>query len=166
MAAAFTVVGAYITIPFPYLPVTLQAAAACLAGIWLGPVRGATSQGLYLLLGLLGLPVFAGGGGGVQYVISPTFGYLLGFMAAAFVAGLLARGNISYLRCLLAVYAGMVPLYLLGMAYFLLVAYFVAGPHASIEAVLAINALPALKDSILALLTAYIALQVKKHLSL
>ena len=145
----------------PYLPITLQAAAACLAGIWLGPVRGAMSQGLYLIIGLLGLPVFAGGSGGLQYVFRPTFGYLLGFIAAAFIAGLLARRGSSYLRCLLAVYAGMVPIYLLGMAYFLMIAHFAAGQHASLEAVLALNALPALKDSMLALLTAYIAFQVK-----
>ena len=61
--AAVTAVGAYLKIPLPMLPVTLQMTFVGLAGFWLGPWHGAASQLTYLCVGLVGVPVFAKGGG-------------------------------------------------------------------------------------------------------
>ncbi|MCK5738097.1 biotin transporter BioY [bacterium] len=81
--AVLTAIGSWIQIPMLPVPLTLQTAFVILAGLFL-PVKYATlSQLLYLLMGLLGLPVF-GFGGGMQYVVHPTFGYLLAFPFAAF----------------------------------------------------------------------------------
>jgi biotin transport system substrate-specific component len=84
---ALTAFGAQIRIPLPFVPLTLQTFFVMLSGHFLGPIYGAASQIVYLLLGLLGLPIFAEGGG-VGYIFKPTFGYLLGFPLASFAAGM------------------------------------------------------------------------------
>ena len=87
---ALIIVGAFIRIQFPVVPITLQTLFVVLAALLLGPKYSAVSVGLYLFLGLAGLPVFTKGGG-PGYVFQPTFGYLLGFLAAAWVMGTLAE---------------------------------------------------------------------------
>ena len=77
--AALTAVGAFITIPVPPVPFSLQIFFAILAGALLGSRQGAMSIVIYLLLGLCGLPVFTKGAG-LSYLLQPTFGYLLGFV--------------------------------------------------------------------------------------
>ena len=76
--------GAYIQIPFWPVPVTLQTLAVLLIGLGFGTVLGATTVALYLLLGLIGVPVFAQGAG-PAYFAGPTGGYLIGFFFAALV---------------------------------------------------------------------------------
>ncbi|MBK3495157.1 biotin transporter BioY [Viridibacillus sp. YIM B01967] len=84
--AALTAIGAFIKIPLPVVPFTLQIIVVFLAGSLLGSKRGLQSQLVYVLVGLAGLPVFAEGGG-FMYVLKPTFGYLIGFAAGAYVIG-------------------------------------------------------------------------------
>lgn len=86
MFTALTAVGAFIKIPIPYVPIVLQGLFVMLAGIILGSKWGALSQIAYVLIGLAGIPVFTGGGG-IGYVLQPTFGYLLGFIAGAYATG-------------------------------------------------------------------------------
>lgn len=90
--AALTAVAARLAVPLPgtSVPFTLQVAAVLLAGFLLGPRLGAASQGLYVAVGAMGLPVFAAGGG-PAYLLGPTGGYLLAFPAAAALAGYLGR---------------------------------------------------------------------------
>jgi biotin transport system substrate-specific component len=90
--AILTALGARVAIPLPFtpVPVTLQVLFPLLAGLLLGSKRGALSQAEYVAAGLAGLPVFAQGGSGLAYFLGPTGGYLLGFIAAAFVVGELA----------------------------------------------------------------------------
>ena len=90
--AALTAAGAFIRIPIPYVPLTLQTLFVILAGSLLGPGYGAASQLIYLTVGLAGVPVFANGGG-PGYIFQPTFGYLLAYPLAAFVIGYLVWGN-------------------------------------------------------------------------
>ena len=72
------VVGAFIRIPIPVVPFTLQLLFTMLAGLLLGGKWGAASVCIYIVLGLMGLPVFAEGGG-LAYVLKPSFGYIIGF---------------------------------------------------------------------------------------
>ncbi len=72
------------------VPITLQTLGVMLAGVVLGPVRGAAAALLYLVAGLIGLPVFSGFSGGFGVLAGPSAGYLLSYPLAAFVAGLLA----------------------------------------------------------------------------
>jgi len=92
--AAAVAAASQIAIPLPWtpVPVTLQPMLVILAGMWLGPVAGATSMVLYLAAGAAGLPVFTPmGAPGIARFFGPTGGYLLAYPAAAVVAGALAR---------------------------------------------------------------------------
>lgn len=95
LMAALTALAAQARIPLPFtpVPITLQVAMVLLAGGLLGSRMGAASQAGYLLIGASGLPVFAVGKGGLAALAGPTAGYLVGFIAGAFVFGwLLERG--------------------------------------------------------------------------
>lgn len=87
---ALTAVGAFIKIPIPVVPFTLQFLFTMLAGILLGAKRGAGSVLCYVILGLIGLPIFAEGGG-IGYVLNPKIGYLIGFVLGAYVTGYIVR---------------------------------------------------------------------------
>ena len=88
--AALTAVGAFIRIPVPVVPFTLQFLFTNLAGLLLGAKRGAAAAGVYMAAGLIGVPVFTQGGG-PWYVMNPTFGYIAGFAAGAWCAGKISR---------------------------------------------------------------------------
>ena len=88
LIAAFSVVPG---IPIGPVPITLQTLAVALTGLVLGPWRGFAATALYLLVGFAGLPVFAGGTGGLGVLGKPSIGYLLSFPVAALVAGALSR---------------------------------------------------------------------------
>ncbi|HOO47090.1 MAG TPA: biotin transporter BioY, partial [Deltaproteobacteria bacterium] len=77
ICSALTAAGAFIKIPIAPVPITLQNFFVILSGIILGPKAGALSQIVYIIIGLIGLPVFSGGGG-PSYIFKPTFGYILG----------------------------------------------------------------------------------------
>lgn len=87
---AFITVAGYIAIPLPFTPVPLSLAtfAVLLTGAALGPARGATSALLYLVLGMVGVPLFAGGNAGWAF---SSFGYIVGYVIAALLVGSLAR---------------------------------------------------------------------------
>lgn len=92
-ASIVTGIAAQLAVPLPWTPVPLtgQTFAVLLTGALLGSTRGFLAQGLYLLEGAAGLPVFAGGDSGVMKLIGPTAGYLLAFPFAAAVTGALAQ---------------------------------------------------------------------------
>ena len=78
-------------LPFSPVPITGQTFAVLLLGALYGSRRGLATVVTYLALGVMGLPVFAGGAFGVTRLVGPTAGYLVGFLAAAFVVGLLSE---------------------------------------------------------------------------
>lgn len=88
-----TALGAFVRIPLPFtpVPVTLQTFFVLLAGAFLGSGLGSLSQASYILLGVLGVPLFTGPGSGLLYLSGPTAGYLIGFVLAAFLLGRLVR---------------------------------------------------------------------------
>jgi biotin transporter BioY len=85
-----TAISAKLKIEIGPVPITMQTFAVLLSGALLGAKRGALSQIFYLLGGLAGIPWFARGGG-IAYLMSPTFGYIIGFVLAAFVVGFLCE---------------------------------------------------------------------------
>lgn len=87
---ALMTVGARVSMPGSPVPVTMQSLFVPLAGLMLGAKLGAASMVAYIVLGLCGAPVFSMGGG-PAYVASPTFGYMLAFPVAAWVAGRIGR---------------------------------------------------------------------------
>ncbi len=117
LLAALTAIGAFLKIKTPISSFTLQFFFTCMAGILLGPKLGALSQAVYVLLGLVGLPIFTLGGG-FTYIFQPTFGFLAGLIPAAAVIGAVARrgGNrpaFLALGCL----SGLAVLYVIGLPY-------------------------------------------------
>ena len=88
--AALTAIGAFIRIPFAFSSITLQFFFTAMAGVLLGARWGAASQAVYVLLGLVGLPIFTQGGG-FSYVLQPTFGFLVGLIPAAWLIGDMSR---------------------------------------------------------------------------
>ncbi len=127
MFVALIAVGAYIKIPVPVCPFTLQFLFTTLAGIILGSKNGTIAVSVYVLLGLAGLPVFTGGGG-IGYVFQPTFGYLIGFIAGAFVTGTIVhKGDLTMQRLLAGGFAGLMTVYTFGMAYYWAVSRFYIG---------------------------------------
>lgn len=117
---AVTALGARLAIPLPFtpVPITLQVLAVLLAGLTLGARDGAASQALYLAAITAGLPLDAKGLGAAVWA-TPTAGYLVGFIAAAFTAGLLAEIGLRR-RGMLRFAAGIVGvaiIYLFGVAW-------------------------------------------------
>lgn len=128
MFVALIAMGAFIKIPVPVVPFTLQYLFTMLAGLLLGGKMGCLAVGIYILLGLIGLPIFAQGGG-IGYIFQPSFGYIIGFAVGAFVTGAIAnqKNRPSFLRLLAADFAGLLIVYLLGMVYYYLISAFYLG---------------------------------------
>ena len=115
---ALIAIGAFLQIPLPNFDYfTLQFFFVLMAGMLLGARLGALSAALYVLIGLLGIPVFAAGGG-ISYVLRPSFGFLLGFIVTAFCSGwIMEHGQRKWKTCFLAVLAGLLATYGIGLAY-------------------------------------------------
>jgi biotin transport system substrate-specific component len=120
--AALTMAGTFINIPIPYIPITLQFFFCALAGVTLGSRLGALSQLVYVILGLLGLPVFSKGGG-IGYIFQPSFGYIAGFVLAAYLIGKgkeLIR-NCNFFSLYLILFIGLIADYVIGVTYLVLI---------------------------------------------
>lgn len=111
-------VGAFIKLPISIVPITLQTLFVVIAGIVLGKKLALISVLLYIVIGLIGIPVFANGGG-IMYVVQPTFGYLIGFAVAAYCIGLASEKYSGVKSLILISVIGMLIIYIIGMLYFL-----------------------------------------------
>ena len=134
-----------IPLPFSPVPISAQTLAVLLIGALLGSRRGGLCLVTYVLEGAAGLPVFAGGRGGVVHLLGPTGGYLVGFIAVAFTIGLLAeRGwDRRVSTTLLMMLLGNALIYVFGLPW---LARFVGG-----ERVLALGLLPFIPGDLLKL---------------
>ncbi len=114
--AVLTGISAGFKIEIGPVPVTMQTLIVLLSGVLLGAQKGAVSQITYLLAGLIGLPWFSRGGG-IIYIMSPTFGYILGFVIAAYLAGLLLEKswNKSIKKSTLAILIANFSIYIPGL---------------------------------------------------
>ena len=155
------IVSAFIKIPFPLVPLTFQTVVAVLAGLTVGAWWGAAAVFVYVFMGLIGLPVFAGGGG-FAYVLQPSFGYIVGFVAAAFFAGSV-RGNkpFSQGKCILAALVGFAVNYAVGMPYFAVIWHFYLGNGNLLGAIVTYNLLYMPKDLVLCFLSALLAYRLR-----
>ncbi|MCL0064514.1 biotin transporter BioY [Dehalococcoidia bacterium] len=117
MFAALTAVGAFIAIPIGLVPISLQTLFVHLAGALLGSHLGALSQLIYVLVGVMGLPVFAGGASGLGVLLGPRGGYLIGFVAGAYITGKLIemREKPGFLWIAMSCVAGLAVIYILGV---------------------------------------------------
>lgn len=141
-----------IPLPFTPIPLTGQTFAVLLVGTTLGSKRGAASLTLYTALGAFGLPIFAGGEAGMAYLSGATFGYLLGFIVAAFVSGRLAeRGLERNLRTsLIPFFIGTLVIYTFGAGWLALLF--------GVEKALVVGVLPFIVGDVIKLALAALAL--------
>ena len=127
LCAAVTCILAPISVPLAgEVPISLATFAVLLSGILLGGRFGAISQLVYVLLGSVGVPVFAGWTGGIGITLGVTGGYIIGYILMAFVAGLLyhlfgrnASGPRKYAAMFVSMVAATAALYILGTAWFM-----------------------------------------------
>lgn len=135
---------AQVTIPLPLVPITGQTLGVILVGAALGSRRGAAALVTYLLVGLAGAPVFAEFSGGPATVLSPSFGFVLGFVPAAFVAGWFAErawDRRPVLAMIGFVAASAVP-FLVGVPYLAMILNAVMGTETGLAGVLAAGLWP------------------------
>lgn len=163
MFGALTAVGAYIMIPLPPVPITMQTFFVSLAGALLGGYLGAMSQVVYILLGVIGLPVFAGGKAGAGVLLGPTGGYLIGFVVGAYVIGWMAslKKRPGFVWLLLAMLVGHIFIYALGIAQLMVVA------KLNLVKAIAVGLTPTVPGGILKIVVAaLICLKVRDHMKL
>ena len=117
---------AFVSIPVPGtpIPIVLQNMMVVLSGLLLGPVLGTASTVLFIVAGMLGLPIFSGGTGGIAKIMGPTGGFIIGYAFAALVAGLICGRprmgkNASIVRIIIAALCGFVVMYIPGVIHFM-----------------------------------------------
>ncbi|MCY6484700.1 biotin transporter BioY [Clostridium aestuarii] len=162
MFAALTAIGAFIKIPTPIVPFTLQFLFCAYAGIFLGSKHGLYSQVLYVGIGLIGIPIFANGGG-PMYILQPTFGYLIGFIICAYIIGKLTENieKVTAIRILGPVLLGLFFVYLCGVSYLYMIVNLYLGKAMSVKGAIAAGFIPYItSDLILSVLVALTAVAV------
>lgn len=126
------------------VPITGQTVGVIVVGAALGAKRGAAALTTYMLVGLAGLPVFAGPIAGPAYALAPSFGFILGFIPAAFVAGYVAErawDRNPVLAFVGFVGASIVP-FLIGVPYMALVLGLVMGAPVTVQGVMDAGVIP------------------------
>lgn len=149
----------FVQIPFYPVPLTFQTVISVLSGLLLGWRKGTVSMACYCLLGLIGVPVFSGFSGGIYSVLKPTFGYVLGFILSAFVAGYIG-GNGNFARYVIAAISAFLVNYAVGICYFAMIWQFWLKMPDIGRYIVLYNVLYMPKDFILCVLAAVLASKV------
>ncbi|MFV0515878.1 MAG: biotin transporter BioY [Aminipila sp.] len=164
---ALTAIGAFIQVPVPFMDYfTLQFLFVILSGMILGSRLGFISIGAYVLMGLIGLPIFAAGGG-IQYVLRPSFGYLLGFILTSFVVGLLCEkvSTPTFKSYLPIALCGLVVTYTIGFLYKYFILNFYLGEPTGLWVIVAASLpLDIPGDAILCIIASLIGVKLYKPL--
>lgn len=160
---ALMVAGAYVEIPFYPVPLTFQTVIAVLAGLLLGWKKGTIAVAVYVFMGFVCfIPVFADHSlAGFGYAVKVTFGYILGFILAAFVGGIIVKGDkVPFWRYIVAGVAAFLANYAIGMPYFAVVWHCLYGNEGLGAAMVTYNLLYMPKDLVLSVLAAVLAWRV------
>ncbi len=163
MFGALTAIGAFIVIPLQPTPITMQNFFTMLAATLLGGYAGAMSQLVYVFLGCIGLPVFAGGKAGLGVLLGPTGGYLLGFIIGAYATGKMveARKKPGVIWIALSILAGYLIIYALGTLQLMFIA------HLTTVKAIMLGVVPFLVPDLgKALLAAFFAVKIRSYLQL
>lgn len=164
-----TAIGASISIPMGEIPITMQTLFVLMSGVILGPKLGVLSQLTYLILGVIGIPIFAGFTGGIQSIMKPSFGFIIGFIFAAYIVGRIANPTkvFSPKRIWIACLAGTTVIYLIGLPYMYYILNIIMVRGLSFSTVLQMGCLLFLPGDLLKLaLAAIISIKVLPILNL
>ncbi|MGN0544396.1 MAG: biotin transporter BioY [Acutalibacteraceae bacterium] len=163
LSCALIILGAFIKIPLPMISITLQLEFVILSATLIGARRSSLSVAAYIILGLCGVPVFTYGGG-IACVLKPSFGFIIGFLAAAALTGYITEHlkKRSFWRLYLAAMAGTVVIYLIGTVYFYFVTKLYLGTYPGFMKMLSVCVFTTFpKDAVFCLLIAFIAQRVR-----
>lgn len=166
MFAAMIAISANIAIPIGAVPVTMQLAVILLIGIILGSRLGIISVLIWVMLGVFGLPVFAGGKAGAIVLLGPTGGFIVGYLACVYIIGYVAENSGGgYKPLLFGALAGQIVMYALGLLGFMLsFEYFLMKPM-SLDRAVALAITPfAVKDFIQTFIIVYLGVRVRRSL--
>lgn len=173
MFATLMMIGANITSFAPFfvvggVPITLQTFFAVLAGLVLGSRNGAIACTVYMLIGLAGAPVFAKFSGGFDSILSPTFGFILTFILAAYLTGKIVEKFQTLKHYIAAALLSMLVIYIAGTNWMYLSYKFWADapPELSYQLVWGWMLVPLPKDIILAIFAAFLAFRLQKILKI
>jgi len=121
--ASITAILSQIAVPIPFttVPLTMQVLAVMLCGMLLGGKLGFISQIIYLLIGAIGIPVFAQMSGGPGVIFGPTGGFLISFPIVAFIVGHFSQQHKSKISVMLGLILGLVTIYIIGTVQFCLI---------------------------------------------
>mgnify|MGYP003586906120 FL=1 len=165
--AAFMIISSYIVVPIGPVPHTLQPLVVLLSGVLLGHKWGPISIIVWVVLGVLGLPVFNQGQAGAVMLIGPTGGFIFGFIVCSWLAGLLTEKNLQagYAKTFFYLLIALIVAYILGLIGFMLsFQYFLHKPMTWEKSVL-IAIAPFLPfDIIKAAIASYVGVKVRKAL--
>jgi biotin transport system substrate-specific component len=169
IAALFTallIIATQFRIPIGPVPITMQPFVVMLAGLVLGSFWGATSVGLWALLGVMGLPVFAGGKAGLATLMGPTGGFIIGFIMCAYIIGLLTEGRqIRFWPATGILLAGLLLTYIIGLGGFLFNMQYFLHKNITLQQGIKMVVLPFIPADILkAILAAYVGVKIKNAL--
>jgi biotin transport system substrate-specific component len=167
---ALIIAGTFIRFQLFMIPLTMQSVFVTLTGYLLGKKYGALAAAVYVLMGLIGIPVFTAGGG-FQYVVHPTFGYILGFILSAFLTGFLTEklekegdSRIKrYIKLAAAGLIGMLASYAVGLPYFFIIARYYLQSAALTDSVILMSGFVNTigKDVVFTLLAALLVLRIR-----
>ncbi|MBP5756001.1 MAG: biotin transporter BioY [Spirochaetales bacterium] len=124
--AAISAISGFLAVPVPGtpVPIVLQNMMVVLSGMLLGPVLGTFSTLLFVVAGILGLPILSGGTGGFAKLMSPTGGFIVGYVISSLVAGLILGRpvygkKVSIVKIIVAAFTGFVVMYIPGILHFM-----------------------------------------------
>ncbi|MCC5895342.1 MAG: biotin transporter BioY [Alkalibacterium sp.] len=117
LSTALLAVSSIVVLPIGVIPITLQVFFFLFIPALLGPLKGLMTIILYIIMGLIGLPVFAGGSGGIGSIMSPSFGYIIGALIVALIVGKGLLKHRNKLQTLGIMSIGLAALYAIGMSY-------------------------------------------------
>lgn len=161
---ALIAIGAFIKVPVPAVPFTLQFFFTTLSGALLGANIGAGAVVVYALLGLVGLPIFAQGGG-FHYIFNPTFGYIIGFIVATYIVGYFTeKGFAKDIKgSIILNFISLLVVYLFGMVYYYVLGNYVVNSPIGIKALFIYGFLLAVPgDIVLCFIAALVSNRMKK----
>ncbi len=158
---ALIIVGGFIKIPLGVVPITLQLAMVLLSGSIGGKKIGVMAVSIYIVMGLIGLPIFSTGGG-IFYFLKPTFGYLIGFIFASLIAGIECKTLWTKLISLLL---AVLIAHVVGVAYlYLTLNYYLSTPITVETAIISGSLMFLPTDVLFSFVVAFISYKLKKHL--
>lgn len=138
----------FLVIPTHPIPITFQTVVAVSAGILLGKKQGAIAMSVYFFMGFIcHIPIFSGFSGGFSAALKLTFGYIIGFMPAAFLSGYICeKTGYGFLHLTLAAVFGVIIDYLFGIAYFIFISRWYVGTENLLRKILIYNLVYLPKD--------------------